>query len=57
MAEIGTHTLVARLARLGHHHDAAHAAARAPALVGPRGAPPEPEPAEKPGEGRTGRHG
>lgn len=46
MAEIGSHVIIARLASLGHHHDAAHAAARRPAL-GALGQPAQPEPPVK----------
>lgn len=57
MPEIGSHVILARLVTLGHHHDAAHAAARAPAL-GATQQPAQPEPPErgKPLE-RHHRHG
>lgn len=46
MPDVGTHVIVARLASLGHHHDAAHAAARAPALA-VTGHPAQDEPPAK----------
>lgn len=57
MPEVGSHVLVARLVTLGHHHDAAHAAARAPALAELPPSPEHPAPARGKPAPKHPRHG